>query len=175
MPPAVAAAHERRRLRAVLAGARHAPPDPGPHAAEPQEALCEDALLPAGEADHRRPARPAAVVSGRPARSRLAVVSHERFLARAARPRGVLEAGAVIGSGRGSEERDRTGLGARQDAPPPRGAAQLTPARPRQSAASKTCITPDLRRAGRPGRGPRRAARLPGPRSSHARSGRTAR
>ena len=35
------------------------------------------------------------------------------------------EAGAAVRAGRGSEERDRTGLGARQDAAPPRRPAEL--------------------------------------------------
>src|SRR5687767_6065523 len=116
MPAVAGTAHERRGVRAVAARARHAPADPRPHAAESQEALRQDALVPASEADHRRTARPAAVVSCGSARSRLAVVPHERLLARVARPRGIPQAGALIGPRRRPEERNRAGVGARQDA-----------------------------------------------------------
>src|SRR5687768_6068598 len=125
MPAVAGTAHERRGVRAVAARARHAPADPRPHAAESQEALRQDALVPASEADHRRSARPAAVVACGSARSRPAVVPHERLLARVARPRGVPQAGALIGPGRGPEEGNRAGVGACQDAPAAGGAVEL--------------------------------------------------
>src|SRR4030095_5934022 len=96
-------------------------------AAQPEETLREDALVSAGTLHHRRPARLAAIVTRGSPRSRVARLSHERFLARAARSRGIPQGGALVRSGRRSEERDRANLGTREDPAAPRCSAELRP------------------------------------------------
>ena len=101
LPPAAAAARRRGLgVRAVATGPGDAPAGAGADADQPEAALREDALVPAGAGDHRRCcwrcSRRRWPTSGTGACS----PTHERLLARAAGSRGVPQAGAPVGAGR---------------------------------------------------------------------------